>query len=542
MYKLCVKNLSTEHIEQTRFLDKGSYTFGRTENNQIVLNDPTVSSAHGQIRVSEDGVYVSDSGSTNQTYIGREPIPPYNETLVGDNTVTVGLYELTLTLQLTSTDASSSRDEATKQISKAFEDEVDAFKATVQEALFKRLDLVRLEAQQIGKEELRTRARTTVTQIVQDMAKQLPSGKSQELMTKEILDEALGLGPLEELLADKNITEIMVISRDHIYVEKEGKIVLSSARFSSVEHLRHAIERIVTSKGRRIDELHPYADTRLDDGSRVNAVIPPIAIDSPTLTIRKFPEKRFDIEDLTRFGSCTTEMVDFLRICIKHRKSTVISGGTGSGKTTLLNALASFVPNNERLITIEDSAELNLPQEHVVRLEARPPNIEGRGQVLIRDLVKNCLRMRPDRIIVGECRGGEAIDMLQAMNTGHDGSMTTLHANSPRDAVSRLVTMCLMSDLELPTRSIQEQIASAVSLIVQTTRMADGTRKIIRICEVTGINQDGIILEDIFVFRESGHDESGKILGHFVCENTDPKVFKELREQKIEVSCMSRGT
>ena len=541
MVKLKISELNSNRLHENHELNDGTYTIGRTDDNDIVINNPTVSSKHALIRIKGDDVSIIDLGSTNCTYVAGECIPSSKETHVALlHPVAIGLFELVFTNNKHEVEIEKqSHTQYHKRTSK--DEEIDKFKATVQDELFKKLDLVRLEAQNIDKDELKAKASKTVVEIVKDMAQQLPAGKTQKQIVKEILDEALGLGPLEELLADKSITEIMVVKRDQIYIEKSGKIILSEARFSSDEHLRHAIERIVSSKGRRIDELHPYVDTRLDDGSRVNAVIPPVAIDSPTLTIRKFPEKRFNIHDMLNFGSCTEEMAEFLNICLKHRKSTLISGGTGSGKTTLLNVLAAFIPNDERIVTVEDSAELNLPQEHVVRLEARPANIEGKGEITIRDLVKNCLRMRPDRIVIGECRGGEAIDMLQAMNTGHDGSMTTLHANTPYDTISRLTTMCLMSDLELPSRSIQEQIASAISLIVQTARMVDGQRRIVKICEVIGINENGVKLDTIFEFKEIGYDTDGKIIGEFVCVKSDPLVLQQLREQKIQVPKLKKS-
>lgn len=536
MVKLKIFEANTGRIHSVHDLNDGQYTIGRTAENDIVISNPTVSSKHALIRVESHNILITDLASTNCTYVAGECIPPNRETPIDTlHPVTIGLFDLIFAdgehkVEVDAQPDAQYRGETNIDI------EVDKFKTAVQERLFKELDLVRLEAQNIDKNELKAKASRKVAEIVKGMAGQIPAGKTQEQIIKEILDEALGLGPLENLLADKSITEIMVVRRDQIYIEKSGRIILSNARFSNVDHLKHAIERIVSSKGRRIDELHPYVDTRLDDGSRVNAIIPPIAIDSPALTIRKFPEKRFNIHDLIVFGSCTEEIANFLQVCVKYRKNTLISGGTGSGKTTLLNVLAAFIPNDERIVTVEDSAELNLPQKHVVRLEARPPNIEGKGQITIRDLVKNCLRMRPDRIVVGECRGGEAIDMLQAMNTGHDGSMTTLHANTPYDAISRLTTMCLMSDLELPSRSIQEQIASAISLIVQTSRMVDGARRIIKICEVVGMEENGVRLDTIFEFMETGCDADGKILGEFVCTNSNPKVLQSLGEQKIEVT------
>lgn len=535
MLKLKIIDLNTRKVLNIRELTDGDLSVGRTDENDIVIDNPTVSNHHAMIHISKNAIFIKDMGSTNGTYIASDKLVSEIETQITLlHPVTIGVFELIFTNDQKESEIDiQSHTQYHKRNS--VENDIDTFKNLVQDKLFERLDLIRLEAQHIDKEELKEKASKKIREIVKEMAKQLPKEKTQQQIIKEILDEALGLGPLEDLLADNSITEIMVIKRDQIYIEKSGKLILSEARFSNVEHLKHAIERIVSSKGRRIDELHPYVDTRLDDGSRVNAVIPPIAIDSPVLTIRKFPESRFSIHDLIKFGSCIQEMSDFLRVCIKYRKSTLISGGTGSGKTTLLNALSSFIPNDERIVTVEDSAELNLPQEHVVRLEARPANIEGRGAISIRDLVKNCLRMRPDRIVVGECRGGEAIDMLQAMNTGHDGSMTTLHANTPNDAISRLTTMCLMSDIELPSRSIREQIASAVSIIVQTSRMIDGSRKITNISEVIGVNDNGAIINTIFEFREEGLDPDGKLLGQFICRNDNPQVYQQLREQKVDL-------
>jgi len=354
-----------------------------------------------------------------------------------------------------------------------------------------------------------------------------------EQFIKEILDEALALGPLEELLSDPEITEIMVNSKDQIYIEKNGKMTLSHLTFTSDAQLMGIIERIVAPLGRRIDEKTPHVDARLPDGSRVHAIIPPLALRGPTLTIRKFPEKNFTIEDLVSFGSLSDQMADFLRAAVESRLNCIVSGGTGSGKTTLLNVLSSFIPENERIITIEDSAELRLPQPHVIRLESRPPNIEGSGAVTIRDLVKNTLRMRPDRIVVGECRDGAALDMLQAMNTGHDGSLTTIHANSPRDCLSRLETLVMMAGMDLPSRAIREQIGSAVHLIVQQARLSDGSRKITNISEITGMEKDVITTAEIVVFKQEGIDHNGKVSGHFEFTGYVPKFVHDLEAKGL---------
>ena len=332
-------------------------------------------------------------------------------------------------------------------------------------------------------------------------------------LLRDILNEFFGMGPIQPLLEDPTITEVMVNGPNRVYVERAGKVSLTTIRFDDDDHVRRIIDRIVLPLGRRIDADTPLVDARLADGSRVNAVIPPVAIDGPSITIRKFSTKRLTIEDLIQFGSVTPTSAEFLKACVVARLNIVVSGGTGSGKTTLLNVLSGFIPTTERIVTIEDAAELQLSQDHVVRLEAKKANLDGKGEVTIRDLVRNSLRMRPERIIVGECRGGEALDMLQAMNTGHDGSLTTLHANSPRDAISRMETMSLMAGLEFPLKVIREQIASAVELIVQVSRMRDGSRRLTQVTEVTGMEGDTVVMQDVFKFAEEGADSQGKVLG-----------------------------
>ena len=330
---------------------------------------------------------------------------------------------------------------------------------------------------------------------------------------RDVLDDMLGYGPIQSLLDEENVSEVMVNGPDDVYVEQSGKLVKTNVTFNDDNHVLQVIDRIILPLGRRVDEDNPTVDARLPDGSRVNAVVPPVSIDGPTITIRKFATEKLSIEQLINFGSITQNMADFLNACVVSRLNTVISGGTGSGKTTLLNILSSFIPSDERIVTIEDAAELQLLQDHVVRLETKPPNVEGIGAVHIRDLVRNSLRMRPDRIIVGEVRGGEALDMLQVMNTGHDGSLTTAHANTPRDALSRLETMALMSGLDMPLKVIREQIASAVDLIVQQSRLKDGSRKVTYITEVAGMEGDTVVMTDIFKFEQTGIDEEGKIIG-----------------------------
>ena len=362
------------------------------------------------------------------------------------------------------------------------------------------------------------------------------SRQERSQVIKQVLAEALGLGPLDDLLSDSQVTEVMVNGCDQIFCERSGKLTLSPVTFTSNQQLKNVIERIVTPLGRRIDEKTPYVDARLADGSRVNAVIEPLAIDGPAVTIRKFPSDRVTIEDLVnRFGSMTSAMAEFVRICVEQGLNVVISGGTGSGKTTLLNVLSGFIPANERIITVEDAAELQLKQTHVVRLETRPANMEGTGEVTIRDLIRNSLRMRPDRIVVGECRDGAALDMLSAMNTGHDGSMTTVHANNPREAVSRMETLCLMAGMELPVKAIREQIAGAVNLIVQIGRLSDGSRKIKSITEVVGFQSDTVTLQEIFRFKEEGFDKNRKIIGQFQAMGMIPSFIEKFEQRGLKI-------
>jgi pilus assembly protein CpaF len=352
-------------------------------------------------------------------------------------------------------------------------------------------------------------------------------------MFESIEADIVGLGPLEQLLADEAVSEIMVNGPKQIYVEKKGRLIRTDITFASDEHVLRIIDRIVAPLGRRIDESSPMVDARLPDGSRVNAIIRPLALNGPTVTIRKFRKDKLSINDLVRFGSMSNEMAEFLGACVKARTNVVVAGGTGSGKTTLLNVLSNFIPEDERIITVENAAELQLQQDHVVSLESRPPNVEGRGEVTIRDLVINCLRMRPERIIVGECRGGETLDMLQAMNTGHDGSMTTIHANTPRDAIGRIETMCLMAGMDLPARAIREQVVSAVQLFVQQSRLKDGSRKVTQITEVSGMEGDVVVLQDIFVFEQTGIDEKGKIIGQLRPTGVRPKFIEKFESLNI---------
>lgn len=405
----------------------------------------------------------------------------------------------------------------------------------IHKELMKQLDLRRLQLDELSPVQVRDQLSGLLDKIIVGMRGQLPSTIDSTKLLKIVLDETVGLGALEELLADKDVTEIMVNCHDDIYVERAGRLEKTDVTFSSPDAVMSTIERIVSPLGRRIDESSPMVDARLPDGSRVNAVIPPLALRGPCITIRKFPEHKLIDEDLLRFGTLNEAMVAFIRISVEQRMNIVVSGGTGSGKTTLLNILSNYIPLDERVITVEDAAELKLVQPHVIALEARPANMEGKGQVTIRELVKNCLRMRPDRIVVGECRGGEALDMLQAMNTGHDGSLTTGHANTPRDMLRRLEVMVLMAGMDLPVMAIREQVASAVDIIIQQNRFSDGSRRITSITEVTGMSGDTVQLSEIFRYQRKGFDSDGKIVGEFQATGLVPTFYESLREQGVDI-------
>lgn len=421
-----------------------------------------------------------------------------------------------------------------RQTRQRLRDPLAEIKERVHQALIEHLG-PRLYDPHLPESELAAQVRTTLQSVLD--GQDLPLALADRTrVAQEISDEILGHGPLEPLLRDSEITEIMINGPHSIYVERDGQIVPASGRFSSEAHLRRVIEKIVGRVGRRIDEASPLVDARLPDGSRINAVIPPVALDGAMLTIRKFAADPFSDGDLIAFGTFTTQVRDFLRACVVGRRNIIISGGTGSGKTTTLNVLSAYLPENERIITIEDAAELQLHQEHVVRLEARPANIEGRGEITIRELVRNSLRMRPDRILVGEVRDGAALDMLQAMNTGHDGSITTIHANSPRDSLSRLETMVLMAGVELPVRAIREQVAGALDLVIQQARLKDGSRRMVQIAEVIGMEGDKVVLQDLYTFDYgAGRDDSGRFRGRLVSSGVRPRFEQELADLGVDV-------
>ncbi|MCM8782810.1 MAG: Flp pilus assembly complex ATPase component TadA [Candidatus Omnitrophica bacterium] len=420
-------------------------------------------------------------------------------------------------------------------------DEITRLKRSIHERLIEEMKIKRIDPKIFSNpqkiKELKEKAEKLVSNLLLSQTGYfINSDKMRNQLIKDIVDEALGLGPLEDLLADPEITDIMVNNKDEVYVERNGKLILTNKKFSSNEQIRTIIERIIAPIGRRIDESVPMVDARLPDGSRVNAIIPPLSLSGPTLTIRKFRKELLTIESLIKLNTLNQMMAEFLRACVLTRKNIIVSGGTGSGKTTMLNILSEFIPDNERIVTIEDAAELRLHQEHWIRMESRPPNIEGKGAITIRDLFRNSLRMRPDRIIIGECRGVETLDMLQAMNTGHDGSMTTLHANSTQDVLVRLDSLILMAGVELPIRAIREMVASAIDIIVHTARLSDGSRKILQITEVRGMKDEvHIDLQDIFIFKQTGVDIEGKVLGEFKATGYIPSFLEEIKLKGIDL-------
>jgi pilus assembly protein CpaF len=405
-------------------------------------------------------------------------------------------------------------------------------KSRLHRSLINRMDLTKLSS--LTPEQVHAEVSRLAESVLAQEAMPL-SASERERLVNDVQHELFGLGPLEPLLADSTISDILVNSHSTVYIERRGKLELSNVAFKDDEHLMRVIERIVSTVGRRIDESSPMVDARLQDGSRVNAIIPPLSIDGPILSIRRFGAEPLDMAKLIEHKALTKDIADMLQMCVSARLNTLISGGTGAGKTTLLNALSAFIPKNERIVTIEDSAELQLQQPHVVRLETRPPNIEGKGEVTQRDLVKNALRMRPDRIVIGEVRGGEAIDMLQAMNTGHDGSLTTIHANTPRDALARLETMIQMTGMRLSERAMRQQVASAIDLVLQVARQSDGTRRVTSISEITGMEGDTITMQEVFQYERTGVNADGQVLGRFRPTGIRPRFAEKLKASGLQL-------
>ncbi len=512
---------------------------GRASENDVILDRTGVSRDHAEIYRRSNSYYIADLNSKHGTFVNERKIPVLKSVPVQiDDIIGIGEYFLKVKEAIVDEDKQKRKlTELTPEEELEYyrDPRVIELKTIVHNRLLDIIDLRRLDVKKINDIELRRQCDEMVREILNETEADILWEIDQEILIKDILDEALALGPLEDLLADTAVTEIMVNRKDQIYVEKSGKVSLSPKIFNSDISLLGIISRIVNPIGRRIDESSPMVDARLQDGSRVNAVIPPMALNGPCITIRKFSKDPFTVQNMVEFNTISRSIAKFLKICVENRKNIVISGGTGSGKTTTLNILSSFIPEDERIVTIEDAAELQLVQDHVVRLESRPPNIEGKGEITIRHLVKNALRMRPDRIVVGECRGGETLDMLQAMNTGHDGSLTTAHANSPVDMLSRLETMVMMSGEDLPSRAIREQIAAAVDIIVQQTRLTCGSRKVTYVSEVKGIEDDKIILQDIFYFKQEGFDASGKTIGQFIATGWIPDFLQDLLNRGIDV-------
>ena len=544
-------------------LPAGLYTIGRGEACKIRLRHPEISERHALLTLRETGITIKDLHSSNGTVVDGSPIQEPTR-LHADDVVGLGPCLLRVSPAVAApAEAPASptppplpgppraplpvpavEPRPPEPAPMPAPDPADPMAAILREIknqihgeLIQRLDLKRMTVSRIGTNELQQKARETIRSIIAEVRRnqKLPAWIDPARLEKEIYDEAMRLGPLEDFLADEAITEIMVNGPGQVFVERNGRIELTGQTFMDDESVLGVIERIVAPIGRRIDESQPYVDARLPDGSRVNAIIAPLSLIGPCITIRKFSKRALTVDDFIAFGTWTRSAAEFLRLCVLMRKNIVVAGGTGSGKTTLLNVLSGFIPPTDRIVTIEDAAELRLVQPHVIRLEARPPNIEGRGAITIRDLVRNALRMRPDRIIVGECRGGESLDMLQAMNTGHDGSLTTVHANSPRDVISRLETMVLMSGLELPSRAIREQIASAIDLVVHESRLSDGSRKVTCISEVVGLEGLQIVMQDLFEFKQTGVDEKGKVLGSFMPTGAVPTFFEHIKSRGLHL-------
>lgn len=537
----------------------GAYLVGRGIDCPIRLKDSSVSELHAKLILSPAGAWIEDVGSSNGTLVNSSPITgsvqlsPSAIVSVGNTIFRVSPKQPCEAPAVTPsprpeppTPVPATPQKVTPPVPQPAPTpptpEVNPrdlaiqrdIKSQIHNELVRRLDLKRLSSG-VTPEELARRVRETLQAILKEVTDRnaLPRNIDPEALLTEIYDESIRLGPVERFLADETVTEVMINGPSQVYVERNGRLTLTDQTFMDDASVLAVIERIVAPLGRRIDESQPYVDARLADGSRVNAIIPPLSLIGPCITIRKFAKRILTTEDFVRFGTWTPAIAAFLNACVKLRKNIIVAGGTGSGKTTLLNVLSSFIPSTDRILTIEDAAELRLAQPHVVRLEARPPNIEGKGAVTIRDLVRNALRMRPDRIIVGECRGSETLDMLQAMNTGHDGSLTTVHANTPRDVISRLETMVLMSGVDLPSRAIREQIASAVQIIVQEARLSDGSRKIIAISEITGMEGPQIVMQDLFLFQQTGVDSNGKIVGTLKPTGAMPTFFENFAQHGI---------
>lgn len=532
--------------------EDGAFLLGRHSECDIVLLGTGVSRKHARLVFYNGQLFIEDQGSSAGTFLNDERVLEMMPVNIGD-VVKIADYEITMSKETevaTEQKPDSAGPEALKKQSdvlsdgesprdfkKEFQDatvlyepETMALTRSIHEDVLEKLNLSEGALKDADKNDIRAKLEVCLERTLKERRHEIPNRIPMGLFRQALMDELIGYGPLSPLLRSPKISEIMINGPNVVFVESAGKLFDSGVRFFNEQHLISIIQRIVEPLGRHIDDASPMVDARLPDGSRVNAVIPPLALRGAALTIRKFADRKLTTDDLIAFGSMTNDMALFLQEAVRSRKNILVSGGTGSGKTTLLNVLSLFIPEGERVITIEDSAELKLTHPNLVGLEARPANIEGKGRITIRDLVINTLRMRPDRIIVGECRGAEALDMLQAMNTGHDGSLTTAHANNPRDALTRLENMVMMAGYELPSTAIREQIASALDLIVQQTRMVDGSRKIVKITEVTGREGNQILMQDIFTFEQTGLDSRGKVEGYHTATGNIPAFIDELRK------------
>ncbi len=556
MFDVLVNNSKGERI-QNFSCPVAECTIGKARDNFIQLRGWKVAPYHAVISRTSEGLFIEDKTGQTRVEVNGEDVEHHGPIRTSDKIVIAGYHiqagisadsaeeidpddddafeDMKTVIGIQQHEVLAENEELSNTIINLQHNEKFKWRNRVHEELLAAMDLRRTDISSMDEDSLRKHVEKMIKEIITEMDAKLPADVDRQLLASEVLNEAVGLGPLEKLLADENVTEIMVNKFDEIFIEQSGKLTLSDITFSSDDAVMTAIERIVSPLGRRIDESSPLVDARLKDGSRVNAIIPPLALRGPCLTIRKFAKQKLQAQDLVNFGALNQSMVQFLETAVNNHMNILISGGTGSGKTTLLNVLSNFIPPSERIITVEDAAELKLNQPHLVSLEARPANLEGKGAIPIRDLVKNCLRMRPDRIVVGECRGGETLDMLQAMNTGHDGSLTTAHANTPRDMIARLEVMVMMSGLDLPVSAIREMVASAVHLIVQISRYSDGSRRLTNITEITGVESGIVSMQDIFRYQQEGFDENGKVKGHFEATGAIPHFYEEMRQRGLPV-------
>lgn len=556
MFDVLVNNSKGERI-QNFSCPVAECTIGKARDNFIQLRGWKVAPYHAVISRTSEGLFIEDKTGQARVEVNGEDVEHHGPIRTSDKIVIAGYHiqagisadsaeeidpddddafeDMKTVIGIQQHEVLAENEELSNTIINLQHNEKFKWRNRVHEELLAAMDLRRTDISSMDEDSLRKHVEKMIKEIITEMDAKLPADVDRQLLASEVLNEAVGLGPLEKLLADENVTEIMVNKFDEIFIEQSGKLTLSDITFSSDDAVMTAIERIVSPLGRRIDESSPLVDARLKDGSRVNAIIPPLALRGPCLTIRKFAKQKLQAQDLVNFGALNQGMVQFLETAVNNHMNILISGGTGSGKTTLLNVLSNFIPPSERIITVEDAAELKLNQPHLVSLEARPANLEGKGAIPIRDLVKNCLRMRPDRIVVGECRGGETLDMLQAMNTGHDGSLTTAHANTPRDMIARLEVMVMMSGLDLPVSAIREMVASAVHLIVQISRYSDGSRRLTNITEITGVESGIVSMQDIFRYQQEGFDENGKVKGHFEATGAIPHFYEEMRQRGLPV-------